>query len=173
MGCVVHRTDDGKKTTYKSVKKGHCATLQTVIHRNWNTENTYNVHRTVLNFSTRWRQYSIVVTNVFILKYQLNFSRKAGGKWFDGRLYCLKRRASTGNTVLSTPLTLNGEKTGSTWSNPWQVKEQVQQESQTNSLTVCSHFINKTEQNSEQGSPMVLQIQFILEWVARSTTAIP
>lgn len=54
-----------------------------------------------------------------------------------------------------------------------EVKEQVQQESQTNSLTVCSHFINKTEQNSEQGPPMVLQIQFILESVPSSTTAIP
>lgn len=74
--------------------------------------------------------------------------------------------------LLSTPLTLNEEKTSSTCSNPWQDKEQVQQESRTNA-TVCLHFINKTEQNSTQGWPKVLQTQFILESVPSSTTAKP
>lgn len=90
------------------------------------------------------------------------------------RLIVLKQPAQVTvvTKLLATPLTLNEEKTSSTCSNPWQDKEQMQQESRTNAK-VCLHFINKAEQNSTQGPPKVLQTQFILESVLSSTTAKP
>lgn len=90
------------------------------------------------------------------------------------RLIVLKHPAQVTviTKLLATPLTLNGEKTSSTCSNPWQDKEQMQQEEQSNAK-VCLHFINKAEQNFTQGPPKVLQTQFILESVLSSTAAKP